>query len=255
MVRARLPLAVALLAATLVIPATAASAAGNSSSSDPAGVTKQVTGQSSGSGSSGTDSTAGTDQSSTGGTDSSQSGTSGTGTTTSGNSNNPSLPDLSGSDAGSNPFDPSTLNDVIDKVTGGAGGGGTPDLAGALTTLQGCLSDAPNKEKPLLAGQQCFENFIATLTGDPRAKCFSENNFTLQFVEDRLMSGEPPSQQDLTDFQNNLAGLIACLNPSSPPTTGGGGGASADTATPTPEATSDVAPAATAVTGTPNFTG
>src|SRR4051812_17154367 len=63
MLRARLPLAVALLAATLVIPATAASAAGNSSSSDPTGVTNQVTGQSGSQDSTGSSSA---DQSATG---------------------------------------------------------------------------------------------------------------------------------------------------------------------------------------------
>lgn len=255
MLRARFPLAVALLAATIVIPATAASAAGGSSS-DPTGVTQQLTGQTQSGTNSGSASSsdAGSSNQSTG-TSSSQGGASGTDTTTSGNNNSPSLPDLSGSDTSSNPLAP--LTDIVNQIqnSGSSGSQQQPDVAGALQTFGTCLQNAGSSEKPFEAGQLCVENLVEALTNDPRAHCLSDNDFTLQFIIDRLESGQPPSQDDLTEFQDHLTGLLACLSSASPTPSATSGGGGADTAAPEPTATSEEAPAAVAVTGNPDFTG
>jgi hypothetical protein len=139
----------------------------------------------------------------------------------------------------------------VGQLQNSGGSSQQPDVAGALQNLGSCLQAAGSSATPFKAGQLCIENLVQALTNDPRAHCLSDNNFTLQFIIDRLKSGQPPSQADLTQFQTNLTGLLACLQgPSSAPTTSGGGGATADTA-----ATSTEAPAATPVSGTPNFTG
>jgi hypothetical protein len=159
------------------------------------------------------------------------------------------LPTPSGGGGGSSdPFAP--LTDAIDQLQN-SGGGSQPDVASALQTLATCLQGAQSAAQPFAAGQRCVENFIATLTNDPRSSCFSQNNFTLQFLVDRLQSGQPPSQADAQQFQQNLAGLIACLSGSSSAPSGGGGAAVASSS---PD-TGGEAPAATPVTGTPNFTG
>jgi hypothetical protein len=251
MLRVRYPLAVAALAATcVVIPATAA-VAQSTGGSNPAQNT--VTDATSGNTGSGTNK-AGATNSGTSDNGATNSGTSNSGSThsSSGGGSSTDLTDISGgSSSSSNPLAP--LTDAVTQAQSGGSGSQQPDVAGALQTLGTCLSSSQSDPKPLAAGQVCVEDFIKALTNDPRANCLSQNDFTLQFIVDKLKSGQPPSQDDLTKFQTNLTGLLACLNPP-PADTSGGGGATADSA-PTEQPTSTEAPAAVAVTGTPNFTG
>jgi hypothetical protein len=121
----------------------------------------------------------------------------------------------------------------------------------ALTTQ---AATVPDPLSPILtAGQKCVENLLAGL-GVTQAQCFSANGFdatTLSNVVTGALSGSAP---DSSTLQNDLTGLLACLQGGTPSTASGGGGA--DTTSPTPTAVvSSEAPAAVAVTGTPNFTG
>lgn len=266
MLRARLPLAVALLTAFVFIPATAASATG----SDP--VTKAVT-QASDTGSSGSGSTvspndtsgtstgsstgstgsSGTTSSSTTGSSGSSTGSSGTttGSSTGSSTSGTTLGGLTtGGSTPTNPFAGTPLAGVGALLTNPS------SLPTSLQTLGTCLQGAgtdPTK------GQTCFETFFDAL-GLP-ASCFSANNFTAAYLEGQLQSylsaNKQPSASDLQTLATQVQGLLGCLTstssaPTSDAPTAGGG---ADAPTTTPTTTSDVAPAAVAVTGTPNFTG
>jgi len=253
MLRARYPLAAAVLAASIaLVPASSALAAGEDGAAPPLPpATSQLTG-SDGSGSSGSASSAdtGSTGSSTGGSSSSQTGSTGTG------NSNPSLPDISGSDAqSSNPL--TQLQDGFSQFQNSSSGSGSqqPDVAGALQTFGTCLQSAGSSATPFLDGQKCVENLVKAISKDDRANCASQNNFTLQFLIDRLKSGQPPSDADSEQFQKNLTGLLSCLTAaqesSEAPAVSNSGGAEAET----PAPVSDEAPAATPVSGTPNFTG
>jgi hypothetical protein len=274
MLRTRFLLAVTLVAAAVAVPATAAIAGSTpAGSSDPTNVTSQLAGDD-GSGSNITNPSGntGTDSGGSSSTDPSGSGsTTDPGATspsgdTSGSSDTPSppppsLPDISQSlsppsspSSSSNPFSSFTdaINNAVTQLQSGSSN--QPDLASALQTFGSCLQSAQTNAQPLAAGQVCFENFIAAITNDPRAHCFSENGFTLQTVLDRIQSGQPPSPSDQTNFQNMLAGLVSCLSGSSP-SSGGGAAVPAAAASPSPAASSGEAPPATPVSGSPNFTG
>jgi hypothetical protein len=236
MLRARYPLAAALLATALIVPATAAIAADGAGGAVDQTVT-DTTGQTAGSGSAITPSTT-TPSTDAPSSDSSSAGPSADPTPTT----TPTVPDLT--TQATNPFAGTPLEQVGATLTNPST---LPtDLQNLGTCLQGAQTDTT-------AGQQCFETFFEAL-GLP-ANCFSDNNFTLAFAQSQLQAfltgNKQPSQADLTAFASQVQGLLTCLTgASSAPTAN-----SAPTSAPTTASTSNEAPAATPVSGTPNFTG
>jgi len=261
MLRARFPLAVAALAAAVaLVPASSASAASSplGSSFDPSQVQDALGQLGGGSGGSGTPDVGGAftdltgcladagpttppaatqqDTSSNGSTPSTESVPSNKRSTTTGTQSTQSSEQS-----------PAPSADPLQGLTGQSAS--SPTILAADDPTDG-ITD------PLDAGQQCIEDFLASL-GAKQAKCFSANHFTAGYLGDKLsegLSGQPPSEADLEEFQTNLTNLLSCLSSTpesseapAPPVNNGGGAS-------TPTASDEAAPA-TAVTGTPNFTG
>jgi len=271
MLRARYPLAAALLAAPFILFGSTAAVAGGTGSANP--VDQAVT-QATGSGGDTSGTADGTDTTGTG-TTGSDGTTTGGSTATGGDGSGDGSGTSSGTGGSTDP-----TGGVTDPTgglpSGGSGSTPTNPLAGtplsglgdtltdpssiptSLQTLGTCLQNAGTDTT---AGQVCFENFLGAL-GLPNTNCFSQNGFTLAQAQAKLEQALTGGQSQLTpeQFNNNfqqlgtqLQDLVTCLTNTAP--TGGGGAATTPSESPTPEATSDVAPAATPVSGTPNFTG
>jgi len=174
-----------------------------------------------------------------------------------------------GSDSSSSSSSSSSVQDQAPSVTSGnsaGSNGASAEEPGETQQKQQVLPDASNEgvlttqaaaepdplTPAMVAGQKCVEDLFANL-GATQAKCFSSNGFTAQALKDAvtgILGGTPP---DMTTFQNNLQGLLSCLTSAqesseTPAPVSNSGGAEAPTA-------NDEAAPATAVSGTPNFTG